>query len=78
MDRDSNAHTFGSLKVAPILVLLVGCAAFPEPVPEYAIESCLLAHGRPIFVTTYNRTEFTCEFNEELDSRYFNIPQERP
>lgn len=43
-----------------------------EPIPQYAIESCLNAHGRPVYDGVGNESHFRCEFQRNLDARYFN------
>lgn len=54
------------------MIALSGCMNWQEPVPEYAIRDCLEAQGRPVYNGTNSRTEFTCEFDRNLDSRWFN------
>ena len=57
-----------------ILLISAGCQSWEwqEPIPQYAIEQCLRAHGRPIYDGIGNESHFRCEFQRNLDARYFD------
>jgi hypothetical protein len=63
-----------------IVSILVGAVlsacALPQPVPEWAVDSCLRAHGTPVFTNdAFGNTEFRCIVNDgrnSLNARYFN------
>ena len=57
-----------------IALLLSSCKSWEwqEPIPQYAIESCLQAHGRPISDGIGNESHIRCEFQRNLDARYFD------
>lgn len=60
--------------VALISATLVGCA-FPQPVPQWSVESCLRAHGTPVYTSDSFNTNFHCVINDgrnSLNARYFN------
>lgn len=58
-----------------ILTALGGCA-LPQPVPQWSVESCLRAHGTPVYTSdAWGNTEFRCIINDgrnSLNARYFN------
>jgi hypothetical protein len=63
------------LIVLAISVILSGCA-LPQPVPQWAVESCLRAHGKPVFTSdAFGSQRYECIINDgrnSLNARYFN------
>ena len=60
------------------ITMLLNACAFPQPVPEWAVESCLRSHGTPVFTSdAFGSTKFECIINDgrnSLNARYFNNP----
>lgn len=59
-----------------LMVLLTGCAGWNTPPPTWAIDSCLRAHGTPVWTSdAWGNEGFQCVINDgrnSLNARYFN------
>lgn len=64
---------------AIVLALFLSACALPQPVPQYAVDSCLASGGNPVFETDgWGSTTFTCDPNDarnSLNARYFDDPR---